>query len=258
MYSSMKSTSTNTNEQPQQKQINSILSTTRTTHTSSYSTANSPSLICHQSSSPYSKPRLFKKVIISEAFPQNSSGNENNNDSDENSSKNIPINFENNLLKIKINQPSSDSKSTSPFCPNNNNNMSTLASTEFKTPNLTVKKSLKNNIEISTNSSLPANNSSNLVNEIKINLNKSNKKTGVVYSRYIYTGNNNNDIQSDTNTETNYDSLTEDNYNNTAKGQQKLRETSYELNDLIEDKNTTESGEKIVKSSSKIIGFHRF
>ncbi len=204
-----------------------------------------------------SKPKSYKKVIISErSFPRSAQ-----NSSCENISRSVPVTYENNLLKIKINQPDPKVVS-SPF--SNNSNASTLTSTsEFRTPNLVIKKNqLNNNIEISTNKSV-RNTASNLIDEIKINLNN-NKQNGLVYSRYVYSGkkdsnitdNNINlkSINSEANSNTlntldsNYDSLTED----SAKYVQhtsKLRETSYQIDDLMQNKQIL---------NNQITSFHRF
>lgn len=218
--------------------------------------------------SPVAKPKSYKKVIISErSFPRSAQ-----NSSCENISRSVPVTYENNLLKIRINQPDPKVATTSPF--SNNSTASTLTSaSEFRTPNLVIKKNqLNNNIEISTNKSL-RNTTSNLIDEIKINLNN-NKQNGLVYSRYVYSGkkdsvtNNNtinknniinnsincNNSEATSNTlntlDSNYDSLTEDSVKfNHAQQSAKLRETSYQIDDLMHNK-------QII--NNQITGFHRF
>lgn len=166
-----------------------------------------------------SKPKNFKKVIISESFPHQQQKNDN--------PLNIPINFENNLLKIKINQP--DSKSTTPY----SSNCSTpglSATAEFRPTNLIIRKNNPNNsIAIGA---------SNLIDQIKINLNNNNKQGGgLVYSRYIYSN-----VE---NKQSEYENI------NDIMPNQKLRESSLHLNDIMINKDPLVAG-------NQITGFHRF
>lgn len=185
--------------------------------------------------------------------------------------KSVPVTYENNLLKIKIHQPDSKLATAaaaavnSPFSTSSTTSSTLNSATEFRTPNLIIKKNQhNNNIEISTNNNV-RNTASNLIDEIKINLNNNTKQNGLVYSRYVYSGKKDpttKDLNNNTNgghnnmiiketslPDSNYDSLTED----SAKYVQqtaKLRETSYQIDDLIHNKKST--------ATNQITSFHRF
>lgn len=123
------------------------------------------------------------------------------------------------------------------------------ATAEFKTPNLPIRKTYTSNSS-SQSASLAKSydGNSNLVDQIKINLNNS-KRTGLVYSRYVYTDSNQN--KSETH---NYENIIEDEHTIMQQQEEalKLREKSVHLNDLMASKNAT------LSDNTNLNSFHRF